>query len=86
MVLFSSGAVTVTGGTGIDLYSFVNGKAGGSVVISGFKVGTDQVALYNYAPFTVATTITGGNITINLGDGTRLTLLGVTGLTANSII
>lgn len=85
-ILFGTEAASVTGGTGTDLYSFINGKAGGSAVVSGFKVGTDRINLYNYDLSTVGTATVGGNTTVSLSDGTKLTLLGVTNLGNTSIV
>lgn len=46
--LFGSGLATVFGGTGMNAYDFVKGVSGGNDVISGFKVGQDQIALFGY--------------------------------------
>jgi hypothetical protein len=78
-VLFGSGPTTVFGGSGTDLYDFVQGSGGGADVIAGFKPGTDQVQLFGYSNVQQASV--GGNTVITLGDGTSITLLA-----ANSIV
>ncbi len=42
-VVLGAGTTTVTGGSGTDLYDVANGGAGGTDVINGFKMGTDQM-------------------------------------------
>ncbi len=84
-VVFGTGAATVTGGSGIDHYVFVDGAAGAADVISGFKVGRDQINLYGYDRTLVQTSASGGGLWIHLPDGTEITLVGVTRLAAASI-
>ena len=66
--------------------SFVDGHAGGTDLISGFKVGTDQIGLFGYDLGTVQQSSAGGNTMLDLSDGTKITLLGVTQLAGNSIV
>ncbi len=84
-VVFGRGNATVTGGAGRDLFTFLNGSAGGSDVISGFKVGTDQIQLFGYGADPARTAANGGSTVVTLSDGTTITLVGVTQLAANSI-
>jgi hypothetical protein len=84
--MFGSGAMTVDGGAGTNLYDFVLGNGGGTDVINGFKSGTDQLRLYGYDTSAVKQTTAGANTILTLSDGTSITLVGVTNLAANSII
>ena len=86
VVLLGSGASTIIGGQGSNLYDVVNGLGGGIATITGFKVGTDQIALTNYSLSAVGTQTTGGSTTLSLIDGTRITLLGVSQLGSNSVV
>ena len=74
-----SGNATVFAGTGSDLLAVVNGQAGGSMVVSGFRVGTDHLAARGYASAPQQTTA-GGNTVLTFSDNTRVTLLGVASL------
>ena len=84
-VVFGAGSATIAGGSGVDHYVFVNGAAGGADVISGFKVGTDQINLYGYDRGRMHTSVLGGGVAIGLPDGTEITLVGVTRLAPTSI-
>ncbi len=86
VVLLGSGASTITGGQGADVYALVSGLGGGSATISGFKVGTDQVALTGYDLSAVGTQTTAGGTMLSLADGTRITLLGVGQLASGSVV
>ena len=71
-----AGAATLFAGTGAALIGVVAGQAGGSLLVSGFRVGTDHVAARGYAAApTVASA--GGNTVLGFSDHTRVTLLGV---------
>ena len=85
-VVFGTGHAAVAGGTGTNLYTFLNGNAGGNDLIANFKVGTDHIQLFGYDRSTVAIQGNGGNSTVSLSDGTRITLLGVNQLTGDSIL
>ena len=61
------------------------GTAGGADVISGFEVDTDHLRLFGYDSSTMAQTATGAGLILTLTDGTRVTLLGVTQLGADSL-
>jgi Ca2+-binding RTX toxin-like protein len=86
-VIGGSGASTVIGGpgTGVDTYAFVKGQAGGTELITAFKVGTDALI---FTPDYGSKPIASENITklsgwgtsdvITLTDGTTITLVGVT--------
>jgi Ca2+-binding RTX toxin-like protein len=87
-----SGNATVIGGTGADLYAFVNGEAGGSETIFGFDSSKgDQVTLQGYGPDEVRNdlknaTTSGGNTVITLSDNTSITFIGVTNLSNSNFI
>ena len=85
-VLLGGGPTTVVGGTGRDLYDVVTAAAGGADVISGFKLGTDQIRLFGYDLTTVKQSVAGNNLTLTLTDSTRITLIGVSQLTNNSLL
>jgi hypothetical protein len=85
IVLGQSGSSTVVGGSGPDIYAFVNGVAGGSEIVSGFKVGLDRISLFGYGTDPIQQSTAGGAFNILLGDGTHITLLGVSALAAGSI-
>ncbi len=76
--MLESGGGTFLEGSGPALYDVIRGAAGGTDVISGFKVNTDTIDLFGYGAtgYTLATS--GGSTTINVSDGTRIELLGVT--------
>jgi Ca2+-binding RTX toxin-like protein len=85
-----SGADTLQGGSGADLFAFVKDYINGAAndTILGFT-SSDQATLFNYTAGEAATdlanaTIAGGNTTIALSDGTHVTFVGVTDLTAHN--
>ena len=84
-VVFGAGAASVTGGAENDLYDAIASHTGGSDVITGFKLGTDHLRLFNYDLSTVTRSVAGGNLTLQLADNTRITIVGVTQLTGASL-
>ncbi|MGI4950439.1 MAG: hypothetical protein ACRYGM_01410 [Janthinobacterium lividum] len=93
-VFAGSGAATVVAGSGADVFAFVNGRAGGSESIIGFKAGTDKISLQGYAGDEVArasagAVVSAGNATtapsttITLSDNTRITFMGTSSLPTN---
>lgn len=76
-VLAGSGAASVIGGRGSDVYGFIDGHAGGSVVITGLKA-TDSLAFAGYAgnPITSEGVLHGSDL-ITLSDGTVILLSGL---------
>ncbi|HEV2362707.1 MAG TPA: hypothetical protein VGS12_00765 [Caulobacteraceae bacterium] len=90
------GANVFQGGTGHDtmvaggtsnLFSFYEGKSGGTHVIHGFKNGPDHLNLVGYdtAAALAGAHVVGGNTVISLDSGhTTITLVGFTHLTAAS--
>ena len=77
-VLGGSGASTITGGAGKDVFAFIKGHAGGSEVIIGFTA-RDNLAFagYGYTGTNLPTEAVGsvGDV-ITLSDGTTITLAG----------
>ncbi len=80
-----AGSATVFTGAGADLLAVVAGQAGGSVTVSGFRVGTDHIAARGYAtgPTEAAA---GGSTVLEFSDHTRVTLLGVAALPAAAFV
>jgi Ca2+-binding RTX toxin-like protein len=72
-----SGASTVIGGAGPDVYGFINGHAGGSEVIEGLKP-MDEIVFGGYAgdPITSEGVLNGSDL-ITLSDGTVILLQGI---------
>ncbi len=77
-VVFGSGNATVTAGSGSDLFTIANGHAGGTDVINGFKVGVDRLEMFGYDQSTTRTTVEAGSTRLDLSDGTKVFLVGVT--------
>ncbi len=98
-VLLYAGGNTVSGGSGTlaisaaghgnNMFEVTNGKAGGTLNITGFNNSTDLLDLSGYA--TTASKVIGGavnssaGLSLSLSDGTHVNLLGVHSLQANSI-
>ncbi len=80
-----AGAATVFTGAGADLLAVVSGQAGGSVTVSGFRVGTDHVAARGYAIGPTQTSA-GGSTVLEFSDHTRVTLPGVASLPASAFV
>lgn len=86
-VQFGTGAATVVPGGGIDLYAFVSGN-NNTVSVQGFNPALQFLHLSGFAGGAEATakstaTVAGGNTTLALSDGTRITLLGYSGPSAS---
>ncbi len=74
-----SGNATLFAGAGMDLIGVINGQAGGSLVVSGFRTATDRISAQGYAAGPAVTT-GGGNTVLTFSDHTQVTLLGVASL------
>ncbi len=90
-LLAGSGSAAVTVGSGSAMLDFVAGHDGGAMTVTGFKAGTDHVALFGYDSGEAASVlqnavVSGGNTALTLSDGTHITLLGVTDLGTQSIV
>jgi hypothetical protein len=78
----------MTGGGGIDVFSFVSGQAGGQDVITDFS-SQDFVNLVGYGSGEVANAlnsavVSGGSTTVQLSDATKITFLNFTNLNQNN--
>lgn len=75
-----AGSATMTGGGGANTYEFVNGHAGGNVVIMDFRPGTDHLSLQGYGSNAgpAALQTSAGPLSLLLPDGTKVVLSGVT--------
>ncbi len=73
---------------GADTFAFTNGTSGGAATIYDFNTAIDHIGLQGYAGGAAAVlateTVSGGNTFLTLQDGTHLTLLGVSNLTASA--
>jgi serralysin len=73
----SSGVTSVLGGAGPDIYGFINGHAGGAILIAGLKP-TDALVFGGYAGNPIAAEgVTGAGDLITLTDGTHILLEGI---------
>ena len=77
-----TGNATLSGGGGEDYFGFINGHAGGQVVISDWNNATDVLALSGYGAAAAALAATqqqqvGGGTVVRLADNTRITFAGV---------
>jgi Ca2+-binding RTX toxin-like protein len=75
-VVGGTGHSTVLGGTGPDVYGFLNGHAGGTEEIEGIKA-NDILIFGGYTRYPIASEgVVNGSDTITLTDGTVITLVG----------
>ncbi|CAO3417770.1 SwmB domain-containing protein [Azospirillum argentinense] len=81
-VLFADGgADTLWGGSGADVFAF--GRNSGGSVVMDFEVGVDRLAFYeagvDLGAVIRSARVEGGNTTLDVGGGNRITILGQTG-------
>ncbi|CAO3454929.1 hypothetical protein [Azospirillum argentinense] len=81
-VLFADGgADTLWGGEGADVFAF--GRSSGGSVVMDFEVGVDRLAFYeagvDLGAMIRSARVEGGNTTLDVGGGNRITILGQTG-------
>ena len=76
-----TGNATVFEGGGAGTIGLVSGQSGGSVAVYGFRPGTDRIVAQGYAAGPVVSAA-GGNTVLSFADATRVTLVGVTDLSA----
>lgn len=84
----SAGSTQMFGGSGKDVFAFVDGQAGGHATIQGFAHGRDLVDLQGYGKDAVKDAlksqhVVGTTNTITLSDHTTITFIGVGKLTAS---
>ncbi|GAN77503.1 beta strand repeat-containing protein [Acidisphaera rubrifaciens] len=77
MLIGGAGSTTMFAGTGADSLAFFNGTSGGTDLVNGFN-SQDQIDLVNYGGAAPTVMAAGGSTTINLSDGTKITLSGFT--------
>jgi Ca2+-binding RTX toxin-like protein len=86
-----AGHETMYGGGGSNLFAFTAGASlgGGNNVIGDFNVTKDHLGFLGYgsaSQILANSTVVGGSTVISLTDGTKITLVGITNLTTNSIV
>ncbi len=79
-IVLGLGLSSITDGGGPTTFDVIKSSAGGSDVLSAFKVGTDKIDLFGYSARDVTTTASGGNTLLSFSDGTKIEVLGVTNL------
>ncbi len=79
-VVAGSGNATIAEGSGQTVLQVVDGAAGGTDVLSGFRASTDRIELFGYTAAQQSVTTAGGSTMIALADGTRISLPGVSDL------
>ena len=85
MLVGGAGNTSVTAGSGMDIFAFVNGQAGGSMTINNFNTATDSINLVGYGANTASVASSGGSTTITLADKTQIQLVGIASLPAAAI-
>jgi hypothetical protein len=81
-----SGAATVTAGTGSEIFNFVNGTAGGSLIVNDFTSGADILHLQGYQGTGITSEqVNGGSTQIVLSDNTRISLVGFAATSTDQI-
>lgn len=86
LVAGPGGNDTVLAGSGSDIFTFVNGQAGGTTVINDFNTATDSINLVGYAAGSDTVVAAGGSTLITLADKTQIQLVGVTNLPHSAIV
>jgi hypothetical protein len=84
--LFTTGTADVFAGAGALTLDYVAGFTGGTTNVLGFNTSQDQISLFGYAAGTAAQmlaneTITGGSTILQVPEGDKIVLFGVTNLT-----
>ena len=90
-VLGGTGSAAISLGGGLYSLVFDAGRGGGSSIITGFDATRDTIRLAGYAPGIAGAALAGASVaqgseTLALGDGTRITLVGFSGLTATTLL
>ncbi len=81
LMIAGTGAGTMTGGSGNNIFEFLNGHAGGNYTVSDFS-SNDLLALFGYGSAAGANAITnatvsGGSTHIALSDNTQITFTNI---------
>jgi Ca2+-binding RTX toxin-like protein len=89
LLVANSGADTLAGGSGLTLFSFQNGRGGGSEVVTGWDATHDSIQLAGFGGPTAglaAIAQVGADSMVTLTDGTQIRFVGVAGLSTASFI
>ncbi|MBN9511412.1 MAG: hypothetical protein J0I21_20180, partial [Alphaproteobacteria bacterium] len=79
-VIAGPGLLDIMGEGGAKELALTAGKAGGTILLPGFRVGTDRIALQGYGvaeaalALAGAAALSGGGSALTLSDGTKLVL------------
>ena len=80
------GVAAIAAGSGHALFDIVQGQAGGTLAISGFKSGTDVIHLQGYSGTGVQSEVTNSTGTlITLTDNTRIALIGFSASASHTV-
>lgn len=87
--VLGAGGGTITGGFSGNIYQFIDDKTHGNFVVTDFTQGTDKIKLSGEGHNAIdkalrSQTLSGGNVTISLGDHTKITFLDVSKLDRSS--
>ena len=81
LLFADGGADTLRGGAGADVFAF--GRSSGGTVVMDFQAGVDRLAFYDatvdLGAVIRSARVEGGNTTLDIGAGNRVTILGQTG-------
>ena len=81
LLFADGGADTLWGGDGRDVFAF--GRSSGGTVVMDFQVGVDSLAFYDatidLGAVVRSARVEGGNTTLDIGGGNRITIVGQTG-------
>ncbi|WP_428374993.1 carbohydrate-binding domain-containing protein [Lichenicoccus sp.] len=79
-------AASITAGSGREVFDLVQGQAGGTLAISGFKSGTDSIHLQGYAGTGLQSEVSyAGGTLITLTDHTRIALAGLSASSSHTV-
>jgi serralysin len=86
-----AGHETMYGGGGANLFAFTakDSLGGGNNVIGDFNTAKDHIGFLGYgnaSQILAHATVVAGSTVINLSDGTKITLVGVTNLNSNNLV
>lgn len=77
-LVLGSGTATINEGTGAATYDVIAGSVNGHDILNGFRPGTDQIQLFGYSAAQQSISVSGGSTLIDLSDGTKIQVTGVT--------
>ena len=90
IIIGGPGDSSVAGGAGADLFAFLNGRGGGTIVVTDFTA-ADHIGLYGFgatanADAYAGRSVAGGSTTLTLADNTHVVLSGFTSLNASAFV